>query len=317
MTIPVIDITSPAAPAEIDRAGREWGFLAVVNHGVDDVILADSWNDARLFFDLAEPEKMSVAMPFAGYPYGYSPIAGETLSRSTGRQSLPDRKESFAIGPVDPPSHRFADDDEEFAWSQNLWPTQIPRLRDSWTSRYRALSALADRLLRTMATSLDLPNHHFSPLIDRHTSAMRAINYPGNYPGNLPDRDDVEDGWGASPHTDYGTLTILEVDPVEPGLEVQLPDGSWIDVMPPVGSLVVNLGDAMERWTNHRWRSTMHRVRRPLGRRQSIAFFHNANWDAVIECIPSCLRPGESPRYEPILAGPHLMQKFKSTVNPY
>lgn len=312
MGIPVVDIESPDAPSAIDRAGREWGFLAVANHGVDDDILADSWNDARRFFDLTESEKMSVAMPFAGYPYGYSPIAGETLSRSTGRQSLPDRKESFAIGPVDPPNHRFADDDEEFAWSPNLWPTQLPRLRDSWITRYRALSNLADRLLRTMASSLDLPADHFGPMIDRHTSAMRAINYPGNDPGG-----GQHGGWGASPHTDYGTLTILEVDPVEAGLEVQLRDGSWIDVMPPAGTLVVNLGDAMERWTNHRWRSTVHRVRSPLGRRQSIAFFHNANWDAVIECIPSCLKPGEFPLYAPILAGPHLMQKFKSTVNPY
>jgi isopenicillin N synthase-like dioxygenase len=83
------------------------------------------------------------------------------------------------------------------------------------------------------------------------------------------------------------------------------------------GSFVVNLGDAMARWTNDRWRSTMHRVQVPDGRRQSIAFFHNANWDARIECLPTCLGLDQQPRYDPIEAGPHLMQKFQSTVNGY
>ena len=59
----------------------------------------------------------------------------------------------------------------------------------------------------------------------------------------------------------------------------------------------------------------MHRVQVPTWRRQSIAFFHNANWDAVIECLPTCLPVGQTPKYKPIAAGPHLMQKFQSTVN--
>jgi len=104
---------------------------------------------------------------------------------------------------------------------------------------------------------------------------------------------------------------------VQRGLEVQGTDGSWHGVDPVPGSFVVNLGDAMARWTNDRWRSTMHRVLVPSGRRQSIAFFHNANWDAVIECLPTCLAAGEVPKYAPIAAGPHLMQKFTSTVNTY
>ena len=84
-------------------------------------------------------------------------------------------------------------------------------------------------------------------------------------------------------------------------------------------SFVINLGDAMARWTNDRWRSTLHRVVTPpddvasTARRQSIAFFHNANWDAVIDCLPTCLDPGESPRYAPVTAGDHLMSKFRST----
>jgi isopenicillin N synthase-like dioxygenase len=122
---------------------------------------------------------------------------------------------------------------------------------------------------------------------------------------------------GASAHTDYGTLTILLADPVVGGLQLQSSGGGWHDIEAMPGSFVVNLGDAMARWTNDRWRSTMHRVQIPPSRRQSIAFFHNANWDAVIQCLPTCLPLNEKPRYAPIAAGPHLMQKFQSTVNTY
>ena len=98
-----------------------------------------------------------------------------------------------------------------------------------------------------------------------------------------------------------------------------LVEDRWTAVPLVAGSFIINLGDAMARWTNDRWRSTLHRVVVPpagvaaTSRRQSIAFFHNANWDAVIECIPSCLADGESPRYAPVTAGEHLMSKFRST----
>ena len=101
---------------------------------------------------------------------------------------------------------------------------------------------------------------------------------------------------------------------------MRAPDGQWEPVAHVPGAFVVNLGDAMERWTIERWRSTLHRVVLPppgsgsTARRQSIAFFHNANWDARIECIPTCLEVGDVPSYPPIEAGPHLMAKFRSTV---
>jgi isopenicillin N synthase-like dioxygenase len=310
VSIPVVDISRPDAPARIAEACERFGFLSIIGHGVDAEMLDRAWTDARAFFDQSLDVKMRVAMPSPGYPYGYSPMMGETLSRSLGNQSRPDRKQSLAIGPVDPPTHTFADADEEFAWSPNLWPEVPSSLRESWSARYRAMSELAARLLSLMAHSLDLPPDWFDSMIDRHTSAMRALDYPGR--DSVPtDADDL----GASAHTDYGTLTVLEVDAQQAGLEVQGLDGTWLPVMPPPGALVVNLGDAMARWTNDRWRSTMHRVVVPEHRRQSIAFFHNANWDAIIECLEPCR--GEGAKYAPIGAGPHLMHKFRSTVNTY
>jgi len=308
--VPIIDVSASDAAAAINEAGERVGFLTIVGHGVPDDVVSGAWDTARAFFDLPLADKMAVAMPRPGYPYGYSPVAGETLAKSLGGGGAPDLKESFAIGPVDAPSHTITDPDESFAWSANLWPAALPALQPAWSAYFRSLSQLAARLLQLMAVGLDMPQHHFDPMISRHTSAMRALNYPP--------RGEVADGqFGASAHTDYGTLTILLADPVQGGLQVQDAAGVWHDAHPEPGSFVVNLGDAMARWTNDRWRSTMHRVMVPAGRRQSIAFFHNANWDAVIECLPTCLAEGEQPRHAPIEAGPHLMQKFQSTVNTY
>lgn len=306
--VPVIDIGAPDAPGQIDEACERAGFLTIIGHGVPASIVTDAWDMARAFFDLPLADRMQVAMPRPGYPYGYSPMAGETLTRSLGQVAAPDLKESLAIGPIDRPTHTITDPDESFAWSPNLWPAALPALQPAWENYYRAMSNLAARLLRLMATALGLPADYFDTMIDRHTSAMRALNYPAL------NRDA---GLGASAHTDYGTLTILLADPIVGGLQLEGVDGEWHDVVPVPGSFVVNLGDAMARWTNDRWRSTMHRVQIPTARRQSIAFFHNANWDAVIECLPTCLPANKEPKYAPIAAGPHLMQKFQSTVNTY
>ena len=308
--VPVVDLSGTDAVAAVAEACERVGFLTVVGHGVGDEVLTEAWDAGAAFFDLPAAAKMAVAMPRPGYPYGYSPVAGETLAASLGNRSHPDLKESFAIGPVTPAAHTFADPDEEFAWSPNLWPKDPPGMREAWERYYLAMADLAARLLQTMASALGLERHWFDSMIDRHTSAMRALNYP-------PTATALDGQLGASAHTDYGTLTILMADTSQRGLQVQAPSGEWMDAVPLPGSLVVNLGDAMARWTNDQWRSTLHRVVVPERRRQSIAFFHNANWDASIECLPTCLADGTVPKHGPIAAGPHLMQKFRSTVNTY
>ncbi len=304
--VPVVDLTSPTVVDQIEAACRQVGFLTITGHGVDPTVTAKAWETARRFFDLPLHDRMRVAMPYAGYPYGYSALASETLAESLGNGGPPDQKSSFGIGPVTAPTHSFSDPDEASAWSPNLWPIALPALREAWETYYLEMANLSARLLSLMAQALQLAPNYFDPLIDRHTSAMRALDYP---PAGVHDA-----ALGAGAHTDYGTLTILLADPHVGGLQVQDTNGDWHSVDPIEGTFVVNLGDAMARWTNNRWRSTMHRVLAPTSRRQSIAFFHNANWDAVIECIPSCLEPGEQPKYSPISAGPHLMQKFRSTV---
>jgi isopenicillin N synthase-like dioxygenase len=116
-------------------------------------------------------------------------------------------------------------------------------------------------------------------------------------------------------HTDYGIVTVLYADAV-PGLQIVGPDGEWQDVLPTEGAFLVNLGDLLAEWTNDRWRSTLHRVVPPdprtsdAARRRSVAFFHDGNYDALVECLPTCCSGDNPPKYAPILAGDHLMAKL-------
>jgi isopenicillin N synthase-like dioxygenase len=312
--VPVVDISADpgAVGAELDQIGRTVGFFQVTGHGIPDGVAEPAWAMATRFFDLRLADKLSVARPAPDYPYGYIPLAGESLSQSMAGAAPPDLKEVFNIGPPGPPAHEFADPDEAWAYSPNLWPAALPGLEPAWTAYYDAMRDLGQRLMSLFARGLGLPPGFFAAGTGHAANALRAINYPARDTAPLPGQS------RAGAHTDYGTLTILRQDTVG-GLEVLGPAGAWAGVEPVPGAFVVNIGDLMARWTNDRWRSTLHRVIDPpnpraAARRQSMAYFQNANWSAEISCLPTCLEPGAQPRYEPVLAGPHLMAKFRRSV---
>ncbi|HEU4849063.1 MAG TPA: 2OG-Fe(II) oxygenase family protein, partial [Terrimesophilobacter sp.] len=191
----------------------------------------------------------------------------------------------------------------------------LPEFKPVWESYYAEMSALANRLMEMFAHGLDLPAGFFADTIDRSPSALRAINYPEQ------DAPPLDGQLRAGAHTDYGTLTILRQELGRAGLQVRdEKSDAWVDIPPTPGALVINIGDLMARWTNDRWTSTLHRVVNPDAgsavstRRQSMPFFHNANYSALVECLPSSLAAGETPKYEPVLAGPHLAGKSHKAV---
>ena len=173
------------------------------------------------------------------------------------------------------------------------------------------MSPLARFLMRIFALALGLPEAWFDDAIDRHFSTCPSNLYP-ELPGEpLPGQ------LRAGPHTDFGSLTILAVNDAPGGLQVLFPDGAWRDVRPAPGQFVVNLGDMMGRWTNDRWKSTVHRVVNPPreqatgSRRQIVGFFLHPNYDARVACLPTCTDADHSPRYAPILAGEHMLAKLE------
>lgn len=315
-TVPIIDISRDptVVGTELDDVCREVGFFQIVGHGASDEVIDPAWRTAAAFFDLPLDERMTVYRPYAGYPYGYVPVSGETLSRSLEVESAPDLKEVYNVGPIHLPDRAFVDDGEAEMFAANLWPETMPDVKTDLSSYFDEMLALGERLTRLFAVGLGLPDDYFASTIDRTPSSMRAINYPEQSTPPVPGQ------LRAGAHTDYGTFTILRQDDAPGGLEVKDPHGdAWVHVPSVADAFVINVGDMLQQWTNDRWRSTMHRVVNPLDasrrtRRQSIAFFYNANYDCRVECLPTCTSPDNPPRYEPVLAGPHLMSKFKKTV---
>ena len=197
-----------------------------------------------------------------------------------------------------------------------MWPEQPAELRDVYTAYYQAMERLATAIMRAFALALDLRERFFADKIDRHISGIRVINYPDQ--PVAPPAGQLR----AGAHSDYGALTILKSENVPGGLQVLNRAGDWVEVEPPQGAFVVNIGDLMMHWTNDRWTSTLHRVVNPprdaaLGsRRQSIVFFFQPNYDALIECLPSCTGPDHPPRYEPVTSGEHRLRKFLRRSRP-
>ena len=300
--------------AEVDAICRSTGFLAVTNHGVPQAVIDAVWTKARGFFDLPPEDKQKAKAPYKGYPYGYLGPELEALARSRDVDSPPDLKESFNGGPQGVPEGITDKDALAFCYAPTIWPDAPEGFVDAWKAYYSALEDLAGRVMRLFAVALKLPDTYFERFIDAPISALRALNYPEQTvppkPGQLR----------AGAHTDYGSLTILLPQAGSRGLELITPDGNWTAVPPVAGAFIINIGDLMALWTNDRWVSTMHRVVNPspedggMDRRQSLAFFHQPNWDAEIVCLEQCLASGEAPKYQPVFSGPYLMGKFQSTT---
>lgn len=316
LVIPTIDIARDPAVVghEIDETLRTVGFFQITGHGVPSDVADACWDASTAFFDLPQEAKAEVERVPGGL-YGYFPMRSEALAKSRGMDTPGDLKESFNIGPVRPPAHEPVDDDERALFSANRWPSALPRLRPAWEAYFTAMEGLSQRLMSIFALGLDLPADYFASRIDASPGALRAIDYPEQA---LPPE---EGQLRAGAHSDYGTLTILRQQVGRGGLQVRdEASGSWVDVPAVEGAFVINIGDLMARWTNDRWTSTLHRVVNPdageavSSRRQSMPFFHNANYSAVIEAIPTCIPPGEQPKYEPVLAGPHLAGKARRSV---
>jgi isopenicillin N synthase-like dioxygenase len=301
--VPVIDLApfrageARARRAVVAAAGEaceQIGFLIITGHGVADEIVATASAEARAFFDRPQAEKERVPLTPRGA--GYSPLRGESLARTLGQPAPADLKESLNVG---------GDFDAV------PWPAQPPGLRPALTAYFAQMERLAGELLQVFAAALNLPGDYFADKINRSGSFLRVINYPP--PTAAPEPGQLR----AGAHTDYGTLTILRSENVLGGLQVRGRAGDWLDVLVPAGALVVNLGDMMMRWTNDRWRSTLHRVVNPpaeawaRSRRQSLAFFHNPNPEAMIECLPGCRGPDNPPKYPPIRAGDFIREKSR------
>ncbi|MFT3855324.1 MAG: 2-oxoglutarate and iron-dependent oxygenase domain-containing protein [Ilumatobacteraceae bacterium] len=325
-SVPVVDLASfiagddPAGDTArtIAEACERIGFLVVSGHGVDEQVIVDAQAAAREFFHLPMEEKRRVQPPVSWHFRGYEPPGGSALAKSLGNDTPPDLCELFRISRFDEPANVAAaagggDPELDYFFGPNLWPERPSSLRPALERYYAELEHLAMTIMRLFAIGLGLAEDWFEDKFDRHITNL-CVNY---YPPQVEPPAPGQLRRGA--HSDYGSLTVLYQDDAPGGLEVMTMDGEWEGVPHLPGTFVVNIGDLMAVWTNGRWRSTMHRVvnlpRDDADReRISIPFFHQPNQDAVIECIPTCLAPGETARFDPVTSGEWVRTKTRRQV---
>src|SRR4051794_5214332 len=317
--VPVVDITPYvqdgtagercAVARQMDEACRTVGFIQVLGHGIPEAVVDGLQDGLDAFFGLPPAVKKQYRLP-AGVNRGYSPPRSESLSLSAGVESATRMNDFFEAFNIGSQAGDFPDlelDGTDYA--ANVWP-EVEGFREQVDTYYGHARRVAETLTRVFADALGVPTDYFGRLTGHSLDVMRMNNYA------LPEGTVHLDGdlTGMGEHTDYGIVTVLWADQVA-GLQVVGGDGAWHDVAPADGALLVNLGDLTARWTNDRWRSTLHRVKPPIvdgtiQRRCSAAFFHDGDVDALITTLATCLAEGEESRFAPITVGEHVAAKL-------
>jgi isopenicillin N synthase-like dioxygenase len=303
LNVPRISLADPKAAAQIDVAASRIGFFQIADHDVPQQVIDDMRAASTAFFGLSLSEKLRYGPPSPDVNRGYAAKGTEGLSYSVGVESPPDLFEAFNLGPdnVDETKHWA----NTLFFARNIWPASA-EFKRAVLDYYAHVESLACRLTQLFVEALKLSPNHFDSYTDHSTDTLR-INH---YQRGVDDTKPLPGQLGMGPHTDYGIVTVLYADQV-PGLQIRL-DNQWQDVISDPGCFLINLGDLTAQWTNDRWRSTLHRVLppEPGQQRRSVAFFHDGNYDALIECLPTCTSPDNPSKYAPIRAGEHLMAKL-------
>lgn len=309
--IPIVDVGALArgepggaaqVAAQFVHAFTTYGFCYVTNHGVPQALIDRALAALPTFFDLPEDEKLKI--PINTNQRGYLPMHKQTQLH--GKQ--PNRSQSFIFG-LDLP----ADDPDRVAGipmhDTNKWPENLPAFRATMEEYWRALYELAPKLLRGLALAMRQPEDFFVPFYKKPDSLLRCVTYPaieGEFTGQF----------GAGPHTDNGTLTILAQDDIG-GLQLRTLAGDWIDAPVVPGTFVINVGDMVLRWTNGFFRSTPHRVVCSNRTRYSLPFFFFPDYRTVIEPLPEFVGAEKPARYKPVLWGEYVRQQFSLSYDHF
>ncbi len=282
---------------------ERFGFAIVADHGIPADLVARAWAETEALFALPEPEKRGYHVPGGGGARGYTPFKTEIAKGA----SAVDLKEFWHIGRELPAGHRYAG-----VMAANVWPERPDGFRDTFSELFTAFDRAGDRLLSAIARYLGLAPDWFDVAMRDGDSVLRLLHYP-------PILADAE-GVRAGAHEDINLITLL-LGAEEAGLELldrsQEDEGArWLAIKPPEGALVVNVGDMLQRLTNHILPSTTHRVVNPpperRGRsRYSMPFFLHPAPDFLIETLPGCVSAENPNRYpQPITAHDYLHERL-------
>jgi isopenicillin N synthase-like dioxygenase len=275
------------------------GFAIVADHGIDEALIGRALAAVKAFFALPEAVKRAYHVKGGGGQRGYTPFGVEAAKGA----AAVDLKEFWHVGRALPPGHPY-----RAFMPDNLWPSEIDGFERDVYGLFLALDALGNRLLTAIARFLDLPTDYFVAPVRDGNSVLRLLHYPPLPPS--------PSGVRAGAHEDINAITLL-LGAEEAGLQLLTREGRWLDVNPPPGAIVVNVGDMLQRLTNHVLPSTTHRVINPAPERAhlprySIPYFLHFAPGFLIETLPSCIRPDLPNRYPtPITAQDYLMERLR------
>ena len=263
---------------EVDEGLQRAGFIVITGHGIDAGLAADVREAAREFFAQPDAVKQRYSVPVGGH--GWIGPGAEANAYAEGTETPPDLKESYSLGA----ETATGNPDVDRIWfAPNVWPTEVPSLQPLVTQYTAAMRRLADDLLALFAHALRLPENPFVIMADRPTWTMNINHYPPVSVVGEPEPGQFRIG----PHTDFGTVTILDREPGAGGLQVYSDAEGWEDAPWEPGALTVNIGDLLEYWSGRRWPSGRHRVLPPQPHAPeedlvSLIYFYEANHDARV-----------------------------------
>ena len=301
-TLPVISLNSDphALARDLGDSFETFGFAMIKDHGIDADLITRAWDLTARFFALPEAEKRAYHLAGQGGARGYTPFGTEIAKGAQHR----DLKEFWHVGRDLPVGHALSD-----SMPPNVWPHRPDDFRQTFEALYAQFDVVGAQILSRIAVWLGLDEHWFDPAIEDGNSVMRLLHYP-------PVPDAATGAIRAGAHEDINLITLL-LGAEEAGLELLAKDGRWIGVSPPDGAMVVNIGDMLQRLTNHVLPSTTHRVRNPAGERArhsrySMPFFLHLRSDFPIETLPGCINAQNPNRYPtPITADEYLQERLR------
>ncbi|HVI99760.1 MAG TPA: 2-oxoglutarate and iron-dependent oxygenase domain-containing protein [Sphingomonas sp.] len=277
---------------------ERFGFAIVADHGIDQRLIDRAWQQTEALFGLPDDEKRRYHIPGGGGARGYTPFKTEIAKGA----SVVDLKEFWHVGRDLPDGHKYAKD-----MAPNVWPDRPEGFRETFLELFAAFDTAGDKLLSAIARHLGLQPHWFDSAVKHGNSVLRLLHYP-------PIPADAE-GVRAGAHEDINLITLL-LGAEEAGLELLDKDGRWLAIKPPEGAMVVNVGDMLQRLTNHVLPSTTHRVVNPPPERRghsrySMPFFLHPAPDFLIKTLPGCIGADNPDRYpEPITAHDYLHERL-------
>jgi isopenicillin N synthase-like dioxygenase len=295
-----------ALPGALDKSFREYGFAIVRDHGIPSDLIAQGCALAQAFFALPEAAKRRYIASDGGGQRGFTPMRTEIAKGAKAS----DLKEFWHVGREAKSSISLPE-----GMPLNIWPEELPGFRPCFNALFAELDRVGALLLSAIAAELGLDLDWFSGPTEQGNSILRLLHYPP-LQGISDAVGDSDDGAiRAAAHEDINLITLL-LGAEEAGLQLLRKDGRWMDIRPPEGALVVNIGDMLQRLTNNMLPSTTHRVVNPPKHRQAISrysmpFFVHLRPDFLIEPLPQCVSAVNPGRYAAISANDYLRERLK------